>query len=520
MIRRWLALTLLLGAAMFPPAAAAQDSPLEARLILSNPPVDATYHATRPDTPIVLLLQLINTSGAPVNTTDGFSRSEFWRRLYFNAPEGGTIANAPADDHHLENTAVGFCQYRSGVVQRPSIPVVPIEVLPGPPQPFTLEFKVDDARRFFDLSKPGTYTVAARIPLQAFTGGGDLLNDCDQFPSITVVNVGENAVARADLVVLSNAVEFTIVDTGDGATPVTTIARSPAPNPGGWNRTDVTLGLSAVDAGGSGVKRIVATMAGAQSGEQIFPGASGNLIITAQGTTTVSIRAEDNDGNVETEQVITVRIDKTKPTVTPPGPISVIATAIDGTVSGDTAPALATFLAAGTAVDALDPEPDRLTPRVAGVDVTNTTKFPLGKTTVTFRWLDAAGNVGTTTSTVTVVPGTPRVVTSLVGKGFDTGGNRFYTIRLSNPGTGIAKNVRLNSLVFQAISGTGRISLHSTLTPMPFNGGHLFPGASVELRLFILLPPKVQRFSIHGGGTMENVAGAALFFSINLVASR
>jgi hypothetical protein len=74
--------------------------------------------------------------------------------------------------------------------------------------------------------------------------------------------------------------------------------------------------------------------------------------------------------------------------------------------------------------------------------------------------------------------------------------------------------------VFQPISGTGKIILDPILTPLPFNAGNLFPGASVELRLFIVLPPKVQRFTIQGGGIMQNVAATNLFLSINLVATR
>jgi hypothetical protein len=57
----------------------------------------------------------------------------------------------------------------------------------------------------------------------------------------------------------------------------------------------------------------------------------------------------------------------------------------------------------------LDPAPLRLAAQVAGQDVTPDTLFALTTTTpVSFRFMDSAGNIGSATSTVTVVPaGTP-----------------------------------------------------------------------------------------------------------------
>ncbi len=49
-----------------------------------------------------------------------------------------------------------------------------------------------------------------------------------------------------------------------------------------------------------------------------------------------------------------------------------------------------------------DPSPTRLVPQVAGADVDATSLFGLGITTVTFRFRDIAGNIGTATATVTV----------------------------------------------------------------------------------------------------------------------
>jgi hypothetical protein len=94
--------------------------------------------------------------------------------------------------------------------------------------------------------------------------------------------------------------------------------------------------------------------------------------------------------------------DNEQPVVTPPANITIAATEALG-ARGTASPALASFLAGGTATDNLDPSPTRLAPQVAGIDVDDTTLFRFGTTTVTFRFQDVAGNVGSATADVTVL---------------------------------------------------------------------------------------------------------------------
>ncbi|HLG55442.1 MAG TPA: choice-of-anchor tandem repeat NxxGxxAF-containing protein [Vicinamibacterales bacterium] len=101
-------------------------------------------------------------------------------------------------------------------------------------------------------------------------------------------------------------------------------------------------------------------------------------------------------------------VDATAPVVTAPTPITIEATQPSG-ATGALSGALAAFLAGGTATDNADPNPVRLTPRVGGADATNATLFPLGTTTVAFRFEDASGNIGTATSQVTVVSAQRRI---------------------------------------------------------------------------------------------------------------
>ena len=102
----------------------------------------------------------------------------------------------------------------------------------------------------------------------------------------------------------------------DTTPPTTTASLSPAANANGWNNTGVTVNLTSTDdAGGSGVKEISTTLTGAQTGSGVTAGSTASIPITAEGLTTLSFFARDNAGNQETSQTVTVRIDKSAPTI-------------------------------------------------------------------------------------------------------------------------------------------------------------------------------------------------------------
>jgi len=92
----------------------------------------------------------------------------------------------------------------------------------------------------------------------------------------------------------------------------------------------------------------------------------------------------------------------------PPASIAVAATE-GGGARGAGSAVLAAFLAGGTATDIADPSPVRLAPQGGGSDIDSTTLFPVGATTVTFRFQDAAGNVGASQATVKVLMASPAI---------------------------------------------------------------------------------------------------------------
>ena len=101
----------------------------------------------------------------------------------------------------------------------------------------------------------------------------------------------------------------------DQIPPTTAASASPGPNANGWNRTDVTVALSATDnPGGSGVKSIAFSTTGAQTvASTTVAGSTASVTISAEGTTTLSFFATDNAGNQEVAKTLAIRIDRTPP---------------------------------------------------------------------------------------------------------------------------------------------------------------------------------------------------------------
>ncbi|MBI3636011.1 MAG: hypothetical protein HY216_07320 [Candidatus Rokubacteria bacterium] len=424
-----------LGALGLPALAAAQAPPLTATLVFAPPvPANRAYDATSPATPLGLVITLANTSGAPVYTTQGFAKSEFWRRLYFTDPNGGLVINAAEATIHGVGEQVFHCFSRGGILQRPTaIPVVPVEILPSS---FALQYTIPDARTHFALTTAGRWEVNARIPLLVFTQPNDpaaIITDCDQFPGQTLVNVAGGVPSSRGFTVLSNGLEFTIVS--DNLPPTTVAAVSPAPNAAGWDRTNVTVTLTSTDnPGGSGVSQIVVTTTGAQTGTTTLSAANGTLAvttqngssvgtgtvaITAEGTTTVRYHGVDAQGNVEVDHTLTVKIDGSAPRLTcvaspatlwPPTEKLVPVTVAVSLTDGGSGPA-GFVLSSITSNSNRRPKPGE--PDIVGFTVGQpSTQGQLRARknegdlpriyTLTYAGNDVAGNTATCTTTVTV----------------------------------------------------------------------------------------------------------------------
>jgi hypothetical protein len=110
--------------------------------------------------------------------------------------------------------------------------------------------------------------------------------------------------------------QLVTIESTDSEPPTTTATVTPGPNLNGWNNSDVSVGLSAVDYdGGTGVTQVAYKLSGAESGGDTVIGSSVQIPISAEGVTTLTYSARDNAGNQEAEKALTIRIDRTPPTL-------------------------------------------------------------------------------------------------------------------------------------------------------------------------------------------------------------
>jgi len=308
-----LGLTLVLapaGAAFAQPTPG--TPPLRATILL-GPGAPATGVFTA-GVPIPITVQIENVSGDAVATTEGFSSTDFFRRLYFTDANGGTTTNKIEEKIHADSR-VFMCLSRGRVLQRQAIPVAPIEVLAGPATlpNFFREYQIADVRTLYDLSRPGRYSVNARIPLLVFSlsDPNAIVANCDQVPG-TLANVTALS-GSSTFFIISNSLEFE-VQVPAPQPPTTVASVSPPPGTAGWIRQAASITFTAT-ANGAPVQRIVVQTSGAQAGVQTISSATGSITIAADGQTSVAYHAEDAAGGIEAPQVLIVKIDGTTPSV-------------------------------------------------------------------------------------------------------------------------------------------------------------------------------------------------------------
>jgi hypothetical protein len=112
---------------------------------------------------------------------------------------------------------------------------------------------------------------------------------------------------------LLQAAHAPIVPTGP---PAISASASPAAGPSGWSAVPVTVTLTATDDKGPGVKSITYSAGGAQAtpATTLFASTAA-VVVSADGSTTLSFFTTDTAGVSSAPQSITVQVDQTAPTV-------------------------------------------------------------------------------------------------------------------------------------------------------------------------------------------------------------
>jgi hypothetical protein len=388
------ALVLLVAVTALGAGAATAQSPappLTATIFFTPGPGVPADGVFAPGAPIPITIQIENTGAATVPTTQGFADSEFFRRLYFVDPNGGIVTNKIEETTHGDSR-YATCLSRRGVLLSPGIPLVPIELLNGTsaPTPFFREYQIPDARAFYDLSRPGRYTVNAQIPLLviALSDASAIVTDCDQVPG-TNANVASVS-GRTAFTIVSNTLAFEVNGTAP-LPPATTATVSPAAGVTGWHTQAATVTFDAVSpppgsppgTPGVPIQRIVVETSGAQPGTTTIPDKQGSVPVGAEGQTTVTYHAEDIAGNIETPQALTVKVDRTPPVITvttPAGGAAYVqgASVLAQYACTDATSGVATCagpVSSGSAIDTATPGPKSFT--VSATDVAGNAAAPV-----------------------------------------------------------------------------------------------------------------------------------------------
>jgi Carboxypeptidase regulatory-like domain/Kelch motif/Galactose oxidase, central domain len=192
----------------------------------------------------------------------------------------------------------------------------------------------------------------------------------------------------------------------ESAPPASSAVISPEPIAGGWNKTDVTVTLRAIDnANGADVKELTYTASGAQPiATTTVGGMSVSIPITAEGETTITYFAADNVDNIEPAHIIIVKLDKTAPQliITSPQSRKYLHTATfmsNWNVSD-------TFAQVSSIVGKLDGK------KIANGQVIDIFFLSLGKHTITVKASDYAGNRVTASATFRVVADIDSLITA------------------------------------------------------------------------------------------------------------
>lgn len=196
----------------------------------------------------------------------------------------------------------------------------------------------------------------------------------------------------ANVVAIAAGGQHSLMLTGADSTPPQTLyTATPRRNAADWYNADVALTLKVHEIG-SGIQAFYYQVNSDALVTVPGPGAtvtslSQALSVTTEGVTTISYHALDNANNVEATRTLTIRLDKTAPTLSTPAPYKVKTVSKTGVSVNYPMPALS---------DNLDSSPQLSCLPASG------SLFLIGITTVACTATDLAGNTASTSFQVTV----------------------------------------------------------------------------------------------------------------------
>lgn len=248
------------------------------------------------------------------------------------ATMGGT--NGPIDDPLWSNTGVDMVQNNVLVAQASALDASGGGFTVAEPASAPPHISVSSTSLAFDYTQGGPVPPAKSFTFTN-TGGGTLswtaapdatwlscAPGAGGTGGSTAVSVSPIALAAgtytghivvtapgADNTPVSLPVTLNVFAASDVTPPTTSLHVAPVPNAAGWNDSDVAVGLTAGDAGGSGVASTLYTLDGVQHAY------AATFTVSAEGVHALGYWSVDASGNVEPAHAATIEIDKTPPTL-------------------------------------------------------------------------------------------------------------------------------------------------------------------------------------------------------------
>jgi len=166
-------------------------SDLEVTLELNK----AKYRFNDPADPIEITLKIKNVSdpAQPIIVPQGFSKEPFERFLLFTGPDGQRIS-ASAKDRPYEPPPPSVIPVGSKLVQVEAVEALGIN--------FLLPKRIPDARKIYSLTKPGNYSVKARVVMRTYPAVNHFLSK---------VKYAELSSVKFAGALKSNTVKFSVV---------------------------------------------------------------------------------------------------------------------------------------------------------------------------------------------------------------------------------------------------------------------------------------------------------------------
>ncbi|MYM35224.1 hypothetical protein GTP38_12870 [Duganella sp. FT94W] len=146
----------------------------------------------------------------------------------------------------------------------------------------------------------------------------------------------------------------------------------------------------------------------------------------------------------------------------------------------------------------------------AGARIGSSDSLTVSAQSVSVATLHNSASLTVFVTGVAQTPGRPDFLAEIVGQETVAPGVIGLDVRFTNTGVGTARNMTLGSVAPRTLTGTGTVTLNTTLSPpLPFVTPNVDVGSFFTVRLTFNVPSTVQRFSVGENGNVTDLSGVS-----------